>query len=110
MSAKPIDWSLFESIEQVVSELMKRQMYNPVHGPISQITRESEDVIACLDQLNILLHFMANEIGRSNLPDTWNVNPEGQVEELQKAYDELLAVVTTILPQQALELLRDRMH
>jgi hypothetical protein len=85
-------------------------MYYPVHLPLSEIARESEDIIACLDQLNILLQFMANEAGRINLPETWNVNHEDQLAELEQAYEALLAVVTTILPQRALILLKDKMH
>jgi hypothetical protein len=110
MGNRTVDWTLFESIEEVVAELVKRQMYYPVHLPLSEIARESEDIIACLDQLNILLQFMANEAGRINLPETWNVNHEDQLAELEQAYEALLAVVTTILPQRALILLKDKMH
>jgi hypothetical protein len=110
MGNKTIDWTLFESIEQVVTELAQRQMYYPVHLPLSEIARESEDIMACLDQLDILLHFMTNDVGRTNLPETWNVNYEHQLLELEQAYDSLLAVVTTILPQRALILLKDKMH
>lgn len=110
MGNKTVDWSLFESIEQVVTELVQREMYFPVHRPLTEIARESEDIIACLDQLDILLQFMANDVGRTNLPDTWNVNYQGQLLELEAAYEALLAVVTTILPQRALTLLKDKMH
>lgn len=110
MGNKSIDWTLFESIEQVVAELVQRKMYYPVHRPLSEIAKESEDIIACLDQLDILLQFMANDLGRTNLPETWNVNHEGQLLELQEAYDALVAVVTDILPIRALALLKDKMH
>jgi hypothetical protein len=110
MGNRTVDWTLFESIEQVVTELVQRQMYHPVHLPLTEIARESEDIIACLDQLEILLQFMANDIGRTNLPDTWNVNHKDQLVELEAAYEALLAVVTTILPQRALTLLKDKMH
>ncbi len=110
MGNRTIDWTLFESIEQVVTELAERKMYYPVHMPLTQIARESEDIIACLDQLDMLLQFMENDIGRTNLPDTWNVNHESQLRELESGYECLLAVVTTILPQRALVLVKDRMH
>jgi hypothetical protein len=110
MGNKTVDWTLFDSIEQVVAELVQRQMYFPVHLPLTEIARESQDIIACLDQLDILLQFMANDAGRINLPDTWNVNHKDQLLELEAAYEALLAVVTKILPERALVLLKDKMH
>ena len=110
MSKGTIDWTLFESIEQVVSELVARKMYAGVHTPLAQIAKDSEDIIAVLDQLETLVRYLEAEESRSDLPDAWKHNHTEQVGELRSAYQELLDLVTSILPQQALEMLRDRMH
>jgi hypothetical protein len=110
MSKEDIDWTLFETIEQVVAELVARKMYAGVHRPLAKIAQDSEDIIAVLDQLETLVQYLQTEGRRAELPDAWQQNQDAQVCELRLAYDELLDLVTSILPQRALELLRDKMH
>jgi hypothetical protein len=110
MSTHEIDWTLFETIEQVVAELVARRMYRGVHKPLSKIARESEDIIAVLDQIETLVEYLASGQDRDRLPDAWRKDSDAQLYELRVAYGELLDVVTSILPQQALEILRDKMH
>lgn len=110
MSKGTIDWTLFESIEEVVSELVARKMYAGVHRPLAQIAKDSEDIIAVLDQLETLVRYLEAEENRPDLPEAWRHNHDAQVGELRAAYQELLDLVTSILPQQALEMLRDKMH
>jgi hypothetical protein len=110
MVTNEIDWTLFETIEQVVAELVSRRMYRGIHKPLSRIARESEDIIAVLDQIETLVEYLTSEQHRAQLPDAWRKDSDAQLYELRLAYGELLDVVTSILPQQALDILRDKMH
>ena len=110
MGTNEIDWTLFETIEQVVAELVARRMYRGVHKPLARIAQESEDIIAVLDQIETLVEYLGSEQNRDQLPDAWRKDSDEQLYQLRVAYEELLDVVTSILPQQALEILRDRMH
>jgi hypothetical protein len=105
-----VDWTLFDSLEQLVAELVQRDLYHPVHKPLTRIAQETEVVIACLERLEQLVTCLHTEDGRARLHESWKNDPLAQVEHLEEGLIALLDVVTTILPSQALEILRDRMN
>jgi hypothetical protein len=105
-----IDLGIFDTLDVVVAELVERQRYDPVHQPLADIVCECEVVLGCMAQIDRLLHNLEDENLRNSLAPTWRIEPERQMLALEIAFDDLRTVVTIILPQRALSLLRDQLH
>jgi hypothetical protein len=110
MAGRNVDLSAFDTLEVMVTELRERGLYEVVHDPLAAIAAEVGAALACMEQLDVLINKIESQELRSTLAAWWHTEPQQQALALESGYDQLCTVVTLILPQQALALLRNHLH
>ena len=96
-----IDLTVFDSLDEIVSELMRTARYSEVQERLKDIYCETERVLACLDKLWSFMYLLSDSETAALLGPAWRTNRTAQTATLIEAYDELLTVATTILPRMA---------
>lgn len=110
MAGRNVDLSAFDTLDVMVTELMDRGLYGRVHDPLAAIAAEVGAALACMEQIDALIKKIESEELRGTLAVWWQIEPQQQALALESGYDQLCTVVTIILPQQALALLRQHLH
>ena len=98
MRKPSFDPDSFDQLDELVDTFLRTVRQPGAHANLMKLMAEAELIVACVDRMDELIQIMEKKETGIVLPTTWVSNREEQIRALYSGCDDLIEVVTEILP------------